>query len=260
MPLSAGNFAPLVINSPPRFFYCEPRWTWAPPPLTDFDLWYVVAGLGVMRLADQEIPLHAGVCLVLKPGDTPLAAHRPDQPLVVFATHFGLTAEFGPPDWPALAMVRDQIFFSAVAGRMERLWPAGGEWERQECMRLLRALLGLLWDEARARPDARTEALQELAAAIRREPGRAWRATEMARSLHLSRSQFGRLFQAHFRAAPRDFVIAARVNRAQQLLLETDMTLEAIAHGLGYRDVGFFARQFKAVMGRTPGSVRRRDF
>ena len=255
-PLSRDH---LIINTPPRHYYCEPRWSWSPQPLVDYDLWYVVSGRGNMRLGPDEIPLHAGVCLVLKPGDAPLGTHLPEQPLVVFATHFKLAAESEPPEWPPFATVRDQNFFTATAGRMEGLWDSGGAWERTECIRLLGALLGLLWDEARERPDERTRMLQELTAAIRREPGRAWSTPAMARALHLSRSQFGRLFLAQFRVPPREFVIAARVNRAQQLLLETDMTLEAIAHGLGYRDVGFFARQFKSALGRTPGSVRRGD-
>jgi transcriptional regulator GlxA family with amidase domain len=57
--------------------------------------------------------------------------------------------------------------------------------------------------------------------------------------------------------SPGNFVVQARVQRAQQLALETDMSMSQIAEALGYSDVHFFSRQFKQWAGQSPGSMRR---
>jgi AraC-like DNA-binding protein len=47
-----------------------------------------------------------------------------------------------------------------------------------------------------------------------------------------------------------------RIERAQALLLQGN-DLAAVAERLGYCDQFFFARQFKQVVGMTPGAWRR---
>ena len=52
-------------------------------------------------------------------------------------------------------------------------------------------------------------------------------------------------------------MIRARIERARRLLEESSLSLEQVASSLGYTDVYFFHRQFKAVAGVTPGRWRR---
>lgn len=56
--------------------------------------------------------------------------------------------------------------------------------------------------------------------------------------------------------SPKDFCIRARVFRARELLLETDLSVEQIAVNLGYADMFFFSRQFKAWTGQSPNYWR----
>lgn len=54
-----------------------------------------------------------------------------------------------------------------------------------------------------------------------------------------------------------EYVIGRRIARARVLLVETDLSLSAIAERLGYDSVFFFSRQFKQQAGVTPGEYRR---
>lgn len=53
-----------------------------------------------------------------------------------------------------------------------------------------------------------------------------------------------------------DYVIQLRMSRARDLLTETDLPIKAVSSLLGYRDVYYFSRQFKAEAGVSPGRYR----
>jgi len=50
-----------------------------------------------------------------------------------------------------------------------------------------------------------------------------------------------------------------RLERAVTLLRESSQTISQISDALGYRDVGFFSRQFKQKMGFSPAMFRKRE-
>lgn len=54
-----------------------------------------------------------------------------------------------------------------------------------------------------------------------------------------------------------EYVISQRIARARMLLMETDLSLAALAERLGYDSVFFFSRQFKQQAIVTPGEYRR---
>jgi len=51
--------------------------------------------------------------------------------------------------------------------------------------------------------------------------------------------------------APIEFMHRSRIMRAEELLLTTDATMEAIAEQLGYCDASYLSRIFKMWMGTT---------
>jgi len=55
---------------------------------------------------------------------------------------------------------------------------------------------------------------------------------------------------------PKDYMIRARLERAATLLRESSQTIGQIADALGYRDAGFFSRQFKQKLGFSPARFR----
>ena len=91
---------------------------------------------------------------------------------------------------------------------------------------------------------------------IRSAPGRAWTIPAMARHCGLSVPHFNRLWLATFHSSPGRYLIEHRIQRATQLLRESDLSIQQIAESLGYNDVYFFHRQFRQLTGVTPRAAR----
>jgi AraC-like DNA-binding protein len=251
-------FESIRINSMPRWHHCEAAWHWAPQPLPDYDVWFVAGGRGELRLEEGSFELRAGVCFVVRPGARPLGTHDPRHRLVVFSCHFEPLGNAGELAWPDPMQVRDTAFFMASASRAEKLWRRGDELARLQSRLCVENMLRQLWDEARETPPSPLDtAFEALAEHIRREPGEKWALDGMADTVHLSRAQFVRRFRLQFGQSPARFVIETRLERARQLLRETNLTLDQIAHALGYTNAQFFARQFRQFCGQTPGQWRR---
>jgi len=72
----------------------------------------------------------------------------------------------------------------------------------------------------------------------------------------LSRSTLERRFRKHLGRSPRAEIRAVQLNRAKQLLAETDHATYRIAQLVGYEHTEYFNVTFKRVFGRTPGQFR----
>jgi AraC-like DNA-binding protein len=73
----------------------------------------------------------------------------------------------------------------------------------------------------------------------------------------LSPSRFSRVFRDRFGSPPHRFLLHLRVQRAQDLLQHTNLTMRQISGQGGFSDVHHFAKTFKKISGQTPGSYRR---
>ncbi len=82
--------------------------------------------------------------------------------------------------------------------------------------------------------------------------------TVLAAQAGISEVYLRRLFAAHCQTTPRQYVIARRLLRARELLLETRESVEAIASGVGFASIYHFTRAFRQKNGMTPTEYRRR--
>lgn len=260
---------------------CEPGWNlrWTDPArLTDFDLWFVWAGAGEMRLMDGVVDLHAGRCFWMRPGRTYEADQDPVRRLGVTYLHFELTGPDGrvvtvdPRELPDETFVIGEVgYFNAVTRRIVdrlRLVPEGGGWgaelARAEAETLLQGLLlglvsGDLMQVSRRsgdEPESRVALLHEQALRLLESPEQRWDVGRLAREAGCSVRHYARLFKKTTGRAPRDFIVEARVERARHLLRNPDRSVTEIAEVLGYSDVFLFSRQFKARTGVSPGRFR----
>ena len=244
----------IAFNTPPTVYRCTPDWYWKPSPLPDYDLWCVLAGRGAMRIDNSDpVPLSAGSCWLIAPGTKPYASHVPDAPLAVFAVHFTAAVAVGTiaqkiADVPFLSMLADRCA-SAHATESGRL----------QALSLVRDIFHLMVAEAERGDSHHEHAAQSaLLAAIRSEPERRWTVGEMAERMCVSRSQLARIVRRDIGASPMEFVIACRLDRARQLLLETRKSVAEIAAETGYDDPQCFSRQFSARFKISPRAYRER--
>lgn len=87
---------------------------------------------------------------------------------------------------------------------------------------------------------------------------RDWTVAQMASIASLSPSRFHAVYKTMFASSPMRDLISARIDYAKSLLLsDEDKTICEIAEKLGYNDQYHFIRQFKAIIGKTPGAYRK---
>ena len=79
----------------------------------------------------------------------------------------------------------------------------------------------------------------------------------LGKRLGYSYSRFRTLFKAQTGLSPRQYQIEIRINRARDLLTQSDQTISQIADRLGFYSVYYFSRFFKEKTGMTPSACRR---
>ena len=80
----------------------------------------------------------------------------------------------------------------------------------------------------------------------------------LARVAHVSPAHFSRQFRATFGETPHRYLQRRRVERAMELLRETDRTVTEICFDVGFASLGTFSRTFRAVVGESPSRYRAR--
>jgi AraC family transcriptional regulator, arabinose operon regulatory protein len=79
---------------------------------------------------------------------------------------------------------------------------------------------------------------------------------EMAAHVDLSSSHLHRLFRSQTGTAPINFFMRLKIQRACELLDNTEMKINEIGHFLGYSDPHYFSRIFKQITGHAPRQFR----
>lgn len=74
----------------------------------------------------------------------------------------------------------------------------------------------------------------------------------------LSRYHFLRLFKATYGLTPGEYVSHRRIERAQDLLRNTNLRVTEVCLAVGFSSLGSFTSRFGALVGETPGQFQAR--
>ncbi len=134
--------------------------------------------------------------------------------------------------------------------------------------RVKRALCNVLAFEPRRSNQAAFRSLREandearwlapLRRRLERNAEDPWTIADMAAVVKLTERTFLRRMKASLNLTPRDYLQRMRMERARRFLEQTTYAIETIAAQCGYEDVSAFRKQFRRVVGQTPGEFRRR--
>jgi AraC family transcriptional regulator len=80
---------------------------------------------------------------------------------------------------------------------------------------------------------------------------------ELAQACGLSRAHFARAFRTSMGTTPMHWLLTQRLGRAKNLLLNSELSIEDVAHHCGFADQSHFTRAFTRELGSTPGAWRR---
>ncbi len=105
-----------------------------------------------------------------------------------------------------------------------------------------------------ARPAARVRRSVEIMDAHLEEP---LKTDALARYVGLSRRQLERLFRANLGRPPTRFYLERRLERARQLLCQTDLPVLEVALACGFVSASHFSKCYRQMYGRAPRAERR---
>lgn len=74
----------------------------------------------------------------------------------------------------------------------------------------------------------------------------------------ISKYHFQRLFTATYGLSPAAHLSQRRVERAQDLLRATNLTVTEVCHAVGFSSLGSFSTRFREIVGETPKEFQRR--
>ena len=108
-------------------------------------------------------------------------------------------------------------------------------------------------------PDIETEDYQQMASAIEfaeQNLSAPPSVDKLATIAHMSRYQLDRRMRRVFGLTTGQWLLKVRLDVAQRLLQETNLSISAVALEAGYSDQSAFTRQFRRATGLTPGEYR----
>lgn len=81
-------------------------------------------------------------------------------------------------------------------------------------------------------------------------------ADDLASMISVTRRQLERLFSAHLRDTPSRFYVGVRLDRARELLQQTDMGILTVGVACGFGSSSHFSRAYRARFGQSPTDER----
>jgi AraC family transcriptional regulator len=141
--------------------------------------------------------------------------------------------------------------------------------DRSEAWRCLRDAYALLDQGASAEPPARSPMVtartgglatwqaRRVADHIEAHLGTKLTIEGLAAMIGLSRSHFSRAFRSTLGMSPMAYVAVRRIERAKKMMTTSTESLADVALSCGFADQSHLNRQFRRVVGATPGQWRR---
>ena len=99
--------------------------------------------------------------------------------------------------------------------------------------------------------------IQEIHGQITDDLSRRWTIEELSRRYLLNTSSLKKLFKAVYGLPIATYMRNFRIQRAMELLQDTDETIASVAAQVGYETQGKFTRTFKEITGESPSEYRR---
>ena len=81
---------------------------------------------------------------------------------------------------------------------------------------------------------------------------------QLAAVARLSKFHFQRLFTATYGLSPAGYLSQRRIERAQDLLRATNLSVTEVCHAVGFSSLGSFSARFREVVGETPSAYQAR--
>lgn len=175
----------------------------------------------------------------------------PDQVAVLGVDNDDLMQSLAFPPLSSINMATERIGFEAAA-MLERLM-AG---ERPRTDRVLVPPTGVVTRQSSDLLAINDADVAEAVRFVRGHLGGAIGVGDVLKVVTLSRRQLERRFRAAVGRSVLDEIRRCRIDRAKQLLAETELTLAQVSTACGFSTPSYFTVVFRGEAGQTPGAYR----
>lgn len=226
----------------------------------DYHILYIEQGCCHVKREGQTVTAQSGSLILFRPGEPHhyhfYAAEEPVSCYIHFSgTHcqnflqrFGFGQGYLFPVGLSGAL-------SAAFTKMAEAFQQKGENYDALCAAYLLEFLALAGRKLRARSagaGSRDLLMEQAAQNMQRHCREALCVQDYADMCHLSVSRFSHRFKEFFGEAPHSYLNRLRVEKAKQILCDTDYSMSEVAELVGFSDQNYFARIFKKYTGIPP--------
>ncbi len=103
------------------------------------------------------------------------------------------------------------------------------------------------------------EKLELLRSSMMKHPERQWKIESIAEEMFISRSYLQKLYRRTFGKSIIEELIGFRIEKAMEILVNTDRSISETAFDCGYSSYTYFTRQFSEFTGMSPSDFRKEN-
>ncbi|MEO0509128.1 MAG: helix-turn-helix domain-containing protein [Verrucomicrobiota bacterium] len=259
-----GAFDAIQLVDRPWFPYLCTEveyWRWKTAGDGHFNFWLALGGDGYLSCDGRTFRIRPGRFFIFSPRQNISAAHYIGPRITRFSAHFFPSKN---------GLQREQVEgLPLLGGEVENLEYAQRQIDaimriamrREDDTVLARKLYELIMTLAGS-PEVSPElalspAVSTALRVFREDPASVDSIERFASELGASRSHFDREFTRQVGQPPRKFLIHCKIIEARRYLESSHLRVGEIAESLGYKDIYFFSRQFKQLVGVSPAKYRK---
>ncbi len=236
-----------------------------PKGRTDYQLLYITAGKAFFLLGETEKELSAGHMILYRPGESQHYYYYVEDKPEVYWIHFSGCDVSDILD--KIGFFNTQILFCGISFQYLELFRQmilELQLKRPCFEELLCHYLHQLFTEIhRGQLEISTESCRyqkEMEATVHYFNEFFTKDISIegyAKSLHMSVSWFIRSFRQYMGMPPMQYITSIRINKAKELLKNTDYSIQEISGLVGYENPLYFSRMFRKQTGISPSAYRK---
>lgn len=253
-----------------RFISFVPGETYGPDSHLRIEINYVKKGSCTLRLGDEEVGFREGEIMIIAShvehifeagpaGATLMQLEFLPEVLSRFAADGSDMPGTLFPDGSPLLKIVNNVRIMRVIQRIVSELETQGEYYRYLVVMYYAELLVLIhrcMDEA-SLPQCGDQRLKQAVAYLRLHYQSDISVAALAAQAGVGERHLRKLFARYLRHSPTDFLNRIRIEKAVELLRNTDLSVKEISFACGFRSPQYFSRAFKRHTGVSPREVVR---